>query len=207
MRLSVDENQAKNRTVAIILAAGRAKRLGFPKALLKFPDGRTILDDQVARLIAANLSQIRVVLGAYVSEIKETYKEPNVEWVVNQNFEYGPFSSILSAINDEDDFSGALILPIDTAGVSPETMRKIVSEGSLSQIPVVPQFEARGGHPVYLPAGLIKKMRQLDIASARLDRVLAGEKVARLETTDSAILHNINSKDDWNDFITKTKNA
>ncbi len=83
-------------TTAILLAAGGSTRLGRPKQLLPW-NGSTLLNSTVNRLALAGCERIIVVLGAFESEIRESYIAPaNVRFdiVTNENWREGQSTSL-----------------------------------------------------------------------------------------------------------------
>lgn len=185
----------------LILAAGESRRMGTDKALLEFPGGKTLLEDQVSRIKEAGIDNIYVVVGCNAEEIKNRHSGLDISWAENTNWKDGNFSSIVcgvKALNSclskrsfamaQDDktsedgiarrfadaVTGVLLLPVDVVGVDIETIRAIIKEGVKSDQNIIPTFEGHGGHPVYLGTELIK-----DILSHY--NVVAGSPVGRLD--------------------------
>jgi CTP:molybdopterin cytidylyltransferase MocA len=75
----------------IILAAGESRRMGFPKALLRYRD-ETFLDTLIG-LFAARCQPVIVVLGAHSERIREGTSRP-ATFVNNANYQRGQTSSM-----------------------------------------------------------------------------------------------------------------
>ncbi|MER3420256.1 MAG: 4-diphosphocytidyl-2C-methyl-D-erythritol kinase, partial [Chloroflexota bacterium] len=60
---------AWDEVAAILLAAGLSTRMGTPKPLLAW-DGRTLVEYQVAQLVAAGVGQVVVVTGHAGAEVQ-----------------------------------------------------------------------------------------------------------------------------------------
>lgn len=187
---------------AIILAAGASTRMGIDKPLLRFPSGKSLLEDQVERLAAAGIKNIYVVIGHHADQIKSALTNLNVKWIENRSWQSGSFSSLQTGIKNIPDIeSGVLVLPIDAAGISPSTIKDTASKGLTTKKPVVSLYDKQKGHPVYL-----EKKICLTILTAksdtRLDLILEDEKdLLTLQTSDANVLKNINTPEEWKQFI------
>lgn len=191
----------------IILAAGASERMGFPKANLKYADGSTLLARQVKTLMIGGIQNIYVVTGAHTSQIKELNSGLDVKWIENPGWQTGQFSSVqagLSAALDADS-EGSLILPVDTVNITSEVVTAIIGTALANPhlAAVVPENNGRRGHPVYLSAAFMKMAAGFDPQSpdSRLDTQLkkAKQKIV-LPVSESNILNNINSLEDWERF-------
>ncbi len=192
----------QNKIGGIILAAGESSRMGKPKALLLFPDKKTLLTAQAQLLRDAGCQPVVVVVGAGSDVIVRAHPHLEVSWCVNKAWETGQFSSIHAGVSHllHHDIDGVIILPVDTAGVKAQTLVNIMKEAeknpSLSA--VVPVFNGKGGHPVYLTRAFCVKVAESDPQKDRLDILLhrAGD-ILHLPVDDEAILKNINTPDEW----------
>ena len=82
----------------VVLAAGKSSRINSIKQLEKI-DNKTLLEltlDKVKSLFSEN---IFCVLGANVDKIKSETNTKNIEFIMNESFENGLSSSIVSSIN------------------------------------------------------------------------------------------------------------
>ena len=75
----------------LILAAGESRRMGSPKALLRYR-GQTFLDTLIS-LFAARCSPVIVVLGANADEIRRGLS-CSAEFVINPDYRTGQTSSM-----------------------------------------------------------------------------------------------------------------
>lgn len=194
----------------IILAAGASERMGGPKALLRLPDGRTLLEAQRATLREAGCARVTVVLGKAAEEIRDAHEALEVDWVINEGWESGQFSSIVQglrhAIASGD--SGAIVLPVDAAGVRADTVVSIIETALRNPHldVIVPEYGERGGHPVYLSRAFGESMVGLDPAGedSRLDvQIGRAANLMRLPVNDPYVAQNINTAQDWKDFTAK----
>ena len=147
---------------AVILAAGRGRRMGGPKAMMEIR-GSTLLDLQVRALGGA--AKIAVVLS---EELWEALSRADIgagkplpqgesalkglpqlaEFVLNTRVEEGPFTSIRLGLEALDD-APALIVPVDCPVPleAPGHLLRAVAPGLAW---VAPTQAGRRGHPVLL---------------------------------------------------------
>lgn len=86
------------KTGIIILAAGNSSRLGRPKQLLDFK-GETLLQTVINEALATDCKPIVVVLGAYAEEIAAQHRHNELNMVINESWENGMGSSIVSGLS------------------------------------------------------------------------------------------------------------
>ncbi len=188
----------------VILSAGASTRMGRPKAMLRFPDGVTLLARQFELLHDAGCAGVFVVVGASAADIRAAHMDLDAHWVVNDAWETGQFSSIQAGLSEAALASsdGILLLPVDVACVAAATIEAIVETALRNPHldAVVPEHDGRGGHPVALSTRFAEKLLELDPASpqARLDRILAGTKnLVRLPVSDPRVAANVNTPAEW----------
>ena len=122
-----------------------------------------------------------------------------VSVVINEQPERGPFSSLqrgLSAVGGP-----AFVLPVDVPCADAPVL--VALERALDDADAaVPRVEGRGGHPVLLAASAVARVlaTPIDDENARLDRLLAHLRVARLAVDDPRVRMNLNTPSDWEDW-------
>ncbi len=191
----------------IILAGGRSERYGSPKGLAKVGN-ETLLSSHISSFAQVG-SQIVVVLGyytdPYIAEIERTKvvlanPHVNVRYTVNKEYDLGPFSSIQCGLAELSvkALQGIFVQPVDTGIVNPHLFCELFNKSEQGTFSVIPEWQGKGGHPVFISADLTKRLPTLDpkSKSARLDLQLHAEppgKVQRFPVADSLILENRNS--------------
>jgi len=188
-----------NNVAGLILAAGASSRMGSPKALLKVRDN-TLLEDQVNRLRHAGCDPVIVVVGSEADKIMGHHGDLDIIWALNHEWGKGHFSSILCGLKETS--SSTLLLTIDTVGVPIETIKEILGKGLQENKNIIPTFENRGGHPVFLTTEFIHQTLKTASPNDRLDHLLPNDpETLRLETNSNSILNNINTMGEWQEFI------
>jgi molybdenum cofactor cytidylyltransferase len=80
---------------ALLLAAGRAIRMGRPKQLLPFGKS-TILEQAIDNLLGSQVDEIVVVVGHRAEEIAKVVAPKPVKLVVNPDYTQGMSISIIA---------------------------------------------------------------------------------------------------------------
>jgi len=195
---------SKNNITGLILSAGASTRMGEPKALLRTNDGRTLLEKQIYIMKESGINDIGVVVGADSRAIMDAHPKSDIHWIENLNWELGQFSSIQAGLKELIPLTegGIILSPIDVVGVKPATVRTIIETALINpyvQV-VIPEFEERGGHPIYLAHQFCDDITKVDLSSedARLDmQIRKSDHLMRLPTQDPSIIGNINTPNEW----------
>jgi CTP:molybdopterin cytidylyltransferase MocA len=147
---------------AILLAAGRSRRMGAFKPLLPFGH-QTVIESSVASLRAGGVTDIIVVVGHRGDEIREKLQTAGVSFAFNPDAETPMGASIALGLGQVGEQCGAiLIAPADHPAIPGETIKLIVSEWEQGSALVQPEYEGRGGHPVLIDRKYFAELLHLD---------------------------------------------
>jgi molybdenum cofactor cytidylyltransferase len=147
---------------AILLAAGRSRRMGAFKPLLPFGD-RTVIGSCIDNLRASEIDEVVVVVGHRADEVREHLKEAGVGFAVNSDPESAMGVSIVRGAEQiSDDARALLIALVDHPAVPEETIKQIIDEWKKGAQLVQPEFERRGGHPVLIDLKYRDELLHLD---------------------------------------------
>ena len=135
----------------IILAGGRAKRMGTTKQLLPWGN-RTILQHVVDTASAVNPAEIIVVLGHNAAEISSVLKDEPVKIAINKEFSRGMSSSLKTALNYISPESDTYIFMLgDQPLVTVDMLRLLLQHHSASKLGItVPVYRDEKGRPVIM---------------------------------------------------------
>jgi molybdenum cofactor cytidylyltransferase len=144
------------RTAGIILAAGESKRFGQPKQLLDW-HGKPFVRAVAETALAAGLSPVVVVTGAYADAIKATIHHS--PFIINHSpltihhnpdWQNGQSASIQTGLHALPPGTGAAIfLLADQPQVTATILRALAERHSLDLCPVVaPQVHGQRANPV-----------------------------------------------------------
>lgn len=108
----------------IILAAGKASRMGKPKQLLRY-QGSSLISHAVNIGLNSICKSVVVVLGAYIEQIKPEIDNLSVQIVENPDWKTGMASSIcagINAINQSNSKLDAVIIALADQPLISETV-------------------------------------------------------------------------------------
>lgn len=146
-------------TAGLILAAGESRRMGYPKALLRYREESFM--DRLVGLLTAHCSPVIVVLGARAEEIRAAARRP-ATFVVNHAWRLGQTSSLqcgLGAVPPAAE--GVLFTLVDHPVVEPGTIERLLGMGSgNSPEPLlrIPRYQSHRGHPIWFSSALIPEL-------------------------------------------------
>jgi molybdenum cofactor cytidylyltransferase len=136
--------------MAILLAAGESRRMGYPKPLLRI-DGESFVSRTIALALGV-ASRAVIVLGAHANRIRPVIAAgAGIVIIENPNFAMGQLSSLKVGLAEAiDRGADAIIVHLaDHPLVSPSTFRALVDEYVKTARPiVVSRYRRRRGHPV-----------------------------------------------------------
>jgi len=175
---------------AILLAAGRSRRMGAFKPLLPFGDS-TVIECCIRNLRAAGVAEIVVVVGHRAEDIQEHVKATNVSFAVNSDPESEMSVSIARGVEEVSATAKALIIAlVDHPAV--------VDEWRRGARLVQPEYEGRGGHPVLIDLTYRNELLALDPENG-LRAIFAThrDEVKRVPVTSSFVARDM---DTWEDY-------
>jgi len=182
-------------TAGLILAAGESRRMGRPKALLRYRD-ETFLDTLVA-LFARDCSPVIVVLGAAADQIAAAARRPAV-FVRNENYTRGQTSSMQCGLRAvPPSVAGVLFTLVDHPAVSAATVGRLLEPAGTARLRV-PRYRGLKGHPIWFSSGLIAEFLALPEGGAARDVVRAhAAATAFLDVDDPGVTADIDNPGDY----------
>ena len=151
-----------NNITAVLLAAGRSRRMGAFKPLLPF-GGVSVVERCVANLRAAGVGEIVVVVGHRADEVRAALAHlRSVRFAINDDAESEMGVSIARGVEMVAADAGALLVAlVDQPATPPEAIRCLMEAWSAGARLVVPEWRGRGGHPVLIDLALREEMLSL----------------------------------------------
>ncbi len=182
---------------AVILAAGSGARIGQPKYRLP-AGGGTFLDRVVGLARIAGCEPVVCVVAPQEADRVRMKFDPTILVVTNPDPSRGMVSSLREAIGHVAGAPGVFVFPVDHPYIAPATMHLLMEcvQGQ-TDVVVKPEYLGRGGHPVYVPAGLFGLIREAG-RDASLRTIIAGSgmRTVRVLVSDDGVIHNVNTPDD-----------
>lgn len=184
---------------AVILAAGKSERFGQPKVLHSFL-GEPFVSRIIKGFRQAGVRNITLVLGHNAGEyIREIPQSGFPYIVINRDYELGQFSSLQAGIRSiNKDADGILMTLIDCPHILDTTYDTVVKKAiEFPENIVIPSFNSRGGHPVYLPKWFFSKIMEAP-PSGNLRHLFDNHtaSIQRCEVSDKGITMDIDTFDD-----------
>lgn len=178
-----------------ILAAGESRRMGQPKALLKYR-GKTFAEHLVSATRHPGVNITRIVLGAQAQEISGLLPFDSSWILTNPDWQQGQLSSIKSAIRSlpQGGTEGLILCPVDHPLISSFLVSQLIHEfdSTRKQI-VLPTHKRKRGHPVIFRASLYDELLAASPGVGARQVVWAhAADVAEVETDEEGVILNLN---------------
>lgn len=185
-----------NSCSAILLAAGRSRRMGAFKPLLPFGN-KTVIECCIESLRDGGVETIVVVLGHRADDLRE--KLSNVNFAVNPDPDSEMGASIAVGVRElPDDAQATLIALADHPAVPATVITSILDEWKNGSRIVIPTWQGRGGHPVLVDLSFRPELLHLP-ASGGLRAFFDSnrESVKRLPVDSPFVARDMDTWDDY----------
>ena len=190
-----DHGQGKPRIAAVVLAAGRASRMGSNKLIAEL-DGEPIVRRTVRAVLGSRARPVIVVTGHEAEEVRAALAGLDVQFAHNPDYALGMSTSLRVGVAAAGAVAGVLICLGDMPRLEPRHLDAVIDayrSGDPDEI-VVPTCDRKRGNPVLWPQSYFAEIAELtgDVgARALIDR--HAEQVRLLAIDDPAILVDIDT--------------
>lgn len=169
--------------------------MGRAKALLSI-HGRTFLENILATIQAAKISEIVIVVGRHRDEILTSLDLKNA--VFNPDYEQGMITSIQTGIRALSGASdGALLFLVDHPTVTVHTIETIVGMCAPGKI-VLPTYQGRRGHPVLFSREILDEILEVPVtAGANVVVRRDPTRVVEVTVEDPGVTLDIDTPEDY----------
>ncbi|HKZ81418.1 MAG TPA: nucleotidyltransferase family protein [Pyrinomonadaceae bacterium] len=183
---------------AILLAAGRSRRMGALKPLLPFGEN-TVIRCCINNLYAGGVHQVVLVLGHRAEDVRAHVADLDLRFALNSNPESEMSDSIICGLTQIGPASGAvLIMPADYPAVGPEVINLLITEWERGSRLIIPEHCGQGGHPVLIDCSYRQELANLDPQGGlRAFFVAHKSDVQRLPIASPYIARDLDTWDDY----------
>ena len=185
--------------LAILPAAGASRRMGRPKLLLPFGDS-TVVGSVVRALRDAGVEPIVIVVSPGAEALRTWARTERLVVAENPRPERGMLSSIwcgLDAVRVDDHEGPLLILPADLPLLEAATVRRLIATADEEpDALVLPVHDGERGHPLVVPMGCVRRIRELDPAVG-LKQLRERCRVVTVEVDDPGVSIDVDTPEDY----------
>ncbi len=184
------------KAVAIILAAGEARKMGYSKALIEHEGGKSFLQSLASTFGKAGCSVIGVI-GKDAEAVREQH--PAIHLVENDGWQDGQLSSVKAGVEAafEDGADVVLLHPVDMPALRASTLKSLIKAMGDSVEVLRPEFEGASGFPILLSRGAAERLRDRDSGETQLEVAVRGMQVRRVPVKDPGVVVNINTPETY----------
>jgi len=185
---------------AILLAAGKSKRMDGENKLIKKIQNIPVIKHSVRNILDSSVDELIIVLG-YQSEIvrKLIDNEAKIKFVFNKDFEDGMASSIKVGVTHlSKKTKSFLICLADMPMVNKDILNLLIKSRNKSEI-IVPTYKEKQGNPVLFSKSFINEIMKIkgDIGAKKILE-LNDDKILKIKTDNQNIIKNFNTQEDFN---------
>ena len=183
---------------AILLAAGRSRRMGAFKPLLPFGQ-TTVIRSCLQNLQATGIQNIVVVVGHRAGDVMQSLHDLHLRFALNPDPESEMSASIACGIRELPIKTKAMLIALtDQPTVSPEVINTVIEQCTSGAKLVIPEFQGRGGHPVLVDLSFRPELLNLD-SNLGLKSFFDGhrEAVRRVPVNSPYIARDMDTWDDY----------
>jgi len=185
-------------TSCVILSAGSSSRMATHKALLKFDNKKTFIQEITATYLLSGIEQVIVVVNC---ELLKLINEGNcilsekVKLIVNEEPELGRFYSLQTGVKHMIPGNSSFFQNIDNPFTAKTLLRELILRKNEADV-IIPAFQNESGHPVLINPSVIEQIIKVQDPDLRIDHFLKRFEIKKIEISDPYILVNINSPED-----------
>ncbi len=189
-----------NNVAAILLAAGRSRRMVAFKPLLPFGES-TVIESCLESLRSAGIEDIIVVVGHRADYVRKQLKHYDLAFAFNPDPDSEMSTSIACGVELTNPKAEAVLIAlVDQPAVSAEIIRQLIDEWRSIRARIIqPEHNGRGGHPVLIDLAYRNELLTLD--SERGLRALFDahrEEVRRVPVQSAYVARDM---DTWEDYL------
>ena len=184
---------------AILLTAGKSKRMNGKNKLTKEIKGIPLIKLSVKNILASSVNELIIVLGHQKEIIKKLIdKNEKIKFVFNKDFESGIASSIKTGLNNLSEKTEAFFICLgDMPMVNPNIYNQLIKSINKREI-IVPTYKGQQGNPVLFAKSMKEKIINIsgDVGAKKILE-LNKDKILNLEINDQCVTKDFNTQDSF----------
>lgn len=157
-------NVVTDSIAVLILAAGASRRLGEPKALLRTPDGRNLIQKVANTALSAGAGDVYVIVQPDDHAVRTALKDTSAHCVPNRDWQDGMSTSIrcgISQIISNGRSDGVLILLVDQPELNGDILRSMMAAFAGGQRIVACHYDDVIGVPALIGTEFLNELMDL----------------------------------------------
>ena len=184
---------------AIVLAAGRSRRMGVQKLLLPF-GSKTVIAHIVDQLTASSVDEVHVVVGCQGKRVSRVLSGRPVSIVNNSNYKSGMLSSVHCGLGAMAQQCKAVVVVL---GDQPSITTKLINQmlqtfASTEKQILMPLYQGKRGHPLMFSAAYREEiLTHYDNVGLRGLLYAHKDDIFELSVTASGILSDMDYPEDY----------
>ncbi|MDC0712619.1 NTP transferase domain-containing protein [Stigmatella sp. ncwal1] len=182
------------KAVAIILAAGEARRMAHPKALIEHEGGKSFLQSLASTFSKAGCAVLGVI-GKDAEAVREQH--PSLALVHSEHWQEGLLASIKAGVSAalEEGAEVVLVHPVDMPAVRASTLKSLLKVRGEAEEGLRPEFEGAPGYPLVFSRAAAERL--VASSASQLEGALAEVKMRRVLVKDPGVVVNINTPETY----------
>ena len=193
---------------AVLLAAGRSKRMGRNNKLLLNVDGIPLVRKSAINILNSNVTSMTVVTGFDENKIVNALSGLNVNFVKNINFREGLSSSLKAGLANITPTPSAVIICLaDMPKIQPEHINQLIENfDPLKGWEIcIPTNNGKRGNPVLIGSRFFPYIFETsgDFGAKQVMKQHS-DKIVEVEIGTSDIHFDIDTQDEYENFTTRS---
>ena len=188
---------------AIILAAGKSERMGFPKLSLKYDEKNIFIDHIVREYISFGCKEIIIVVNEigykYMNENEIQFSE-KVKFVINEHPDWHRFYSLKMGVKRLSEIHPVFIQNVDNPFVNHVVLSELFNLKNKADY-ISPEFKGKGGHPFLISEEVIQELRSIEKDQIHLKEFLNRFPKMKVPVEDEKVMVNINTMEEYEKYF------
>ena len=181
---------------AILLAAGKSKRMNGENKLSKIMNNQPLIKHSINNILESEVDELIIVVGYQEKIIKKLIsKNKKIKIISNKNFENGMASSIkegLKHLSKKTDYF--FICLADMPNISKQIYNGLIKSRNNHKI-IIPTYKDQRGNPILFDVSMKKLIMNIEGDSGAKKIInMYEDRIFFFETNDQSIIQDFNTQ-------------